>query len=99
MKLLLLVELPAAVLDTAPQRAVLLFQRVCSRLETSCVLQVTMDDFMLALKEVKPAFGAVTETLNQYRLNDIINWGPGFMHLATTCKTLTEQVGLDLARI
>ena len=51
-----------------------------------------MNDFMMALKEVKPAFGAVTETLNQYRLNDIINWGPGFVHLATTCKTLTEQV-------
>ena len=56
--------------------------------------QVTMNDFLMAFKEVKPAFGAVTETLNQYRLNGIIDWGPGFRHLATTCKTLTEQVRL-----
>ena len=52
-----------------------------------------MQDFMAALKEVKPAFGAVVETLDSYRLNGITNWGPGFEHLAATCRTLVEQAG------
>ena len=51
-----------------------------------------MQDFLAALKEVKPAFGAVVETLDSYRLNGITNWGPGFEHLAATCRTLVEQV-------
>ena len=56
-----------------------------------CV-QVSMQAFLAALKEVKPAFGAVVETLDSYRLNGITNWGPGFEHLAATCRTLVEQV-------
>ena len=57
-----------------------------------------MQDFMAALKEVKPAFGAVVETLDSYRLNGITNWGPGFEHLAATCRTLVEQARLQLMR-
>ena len=56
------------------------------------VLQVSMQDFQAALAEVKPAFGAVTETLDTYRLNGIIDWGEGFRHLSATCRTLVEQV-------
>ena len=52
-----------------------------------------MQDFDRALSEVKPAFGAVTETLEQYRLNGIIDCGAHFMHLQSTCRTLVEQVG------
>jgi vesicle-fusing ATPase len=51
-----------------------------------------MEDFECALREVKPAFGAVTETLQAYILNGIIDYGPHFHHLHTTCQTLVEQV-------
>eukprot|EP00891_Asterochloris_glomerata_P007298 jgi/Astpho2/7298/fgenesh1_pm.00113_%23_29_t len=55
-------------------------------------LKVAMQDFDRALSEVKPAFGAVTETLEQHRLNGIINCGEHFRHLQSTCRTLVEQV-------
>ncbi|KAK9812135.1 hypothetical protein WJX73_009967 [Symbiochloris irregularis] len=55
-------------------------------------LKVTMADFLLALQEVKPAFGAVTETLNSYRLHGITDWGPSFQHLSAKCRLLVEQV-------
>lgn len=58
----------------------------------SFCLQVAMQDFDRALSEVKPAFGAVTETLEQHRLNGIINCGEHFRHLQSTCRTLVEQV-------
>ncbi len=51
-----------------------------------------MEDFEAALAEVKPAFGAVTETLEEYRLNGIIEYSDHFRHLLATCKTLVEQV-------
>ncbi len=54
--------------------------------------QVSMEDFEAALAEVKPAFGAVTETLEEYRLNGIIEYGEHFRHLHATCRTLVEQV-------
>jgi len=51
-----------------------------------------MEDFDKALSEVKPAFGAITETLEEYRINGIINYGAQFSHLLSTCMTLVEQV-------
>ena len=51
-----------------------------------------MADFERALSEIKPAFGAVTETLEQYRLNGIIDSGEKFRHLQSTCRNLVEQV-------
>ena len=51
-----------------------------------------MEDFEAALAEVKPAFGAVTETLEEYRLNGILEYSDSFRHLLATCKTLVEQV-------
>ena len=51
-----------------------------------------MTDFERALSEVKPAFGAVTETLEQYRLNGMVDSGEHFRHLQSTCKNLVEQV-------
>ena len=55
-----------------------------------------MEDFEEALKEVKPAFGAVTETLEAYRLNGIIEYGENFRHLLSLCKQLVEQAGPHL---
>ncbi|CAL8461921.1 g1452 [Coccomyxa elongata] len=55
-------------------------------------LKVSMEDFEAALAEVKPAFGAVTETLEEYRLNGILEYSDHFRHLLATCKTLVEQV-------
>ena len=60
------------------------------------LLQVNMEDFEEALKEVKPAFGAVTETLEAYRLNGIIEYGDNFRHLLSLCKQLVEQAGPHL---
>lgn len=51
-----------------------------------------MEDFVKALGEVKPAFGAVVDTLEVYRLNGIIEYGEPFQHLTSTCKSLVEQV-------
>ncbi|CAK0783695.1 hypothetical protein CVIRNUC_006894 [Coccomyxa viridis] len=55
-------------------------------------LKVCKEDFEEALKEVKPAFGAVTETLEAYRLNGIVEYGDNFRHLLSLCKQLVEQV-------
>ena len=58
-----------------------------------------MTDFEKALSEVKPAFGAVTETLEQYRLNGIIDSGQHFRDLSSTLKNLVEQVSCNDAHI
>lgn len=51
-----------------------------------------MDDFALALEEVKPAFGAQMDTLESYRMHGIIPYGPNFDHLVQTCERLVDQV-------
>lgn len=55
-------------------------------------IKVTMEDFKQALEEIKPAFGAATETLQQYCMHGIIPCGDAFEHLSRTLKTLVEQV-------
>ena len=47
---------------------------------------------MAAMEEVKPAFGAVVETLEGYRLHGVIDYGPRFQHLLSSCRTLVQQV-------
>jgi hypothetical protein len=88
--------------DTSPiatcvaARPRILHAHVCTLLPSACLLfplQVSMEDFRAALDEVKPAFGAVTETLETYRLHGIIDFGPRFQHLLSCCKTLVQQVG------
>ena len=54
-------------------------------------LKVEMKDFDAALQEVKPAFGVESESLEAYRLNGIISYGPAFEHLMKTCRTLVDQ--------
>lgn len=46
---------------------------------------------MAALDEVKPAFGAATESLEQYRMHGILNCGETFDHLQHTLQTLVQQ--------
>ena len=47
---------------------------------------------MKSLEEVKPAFGAATESLKSYRLHGIINCGENFDHLLSTLRMLVHQV-------
>lgn len=54
--------------------------------------QVTMDDFDKALKEVKPAFGTSTETLESFLPHGIIPCGDTFERLQKTLSMLIEQV-------
>ena len=54
-----------------------------------------MADFIKALEEVKPAFGAATESLQSYCLHGIINCGENFDHLLQTLRMLVHQVGTD----
>lgn len=51
-----------------------------------------MEDFNLALEDVKPAFGAIVETLETYRLNGIIDYGNSFRHLLSSCQSIVQQV-------
>jgi len=55
-------------------------------------VKVTMSDFTCALEEVKPAFGAQTETLESYRMHGIISYGASFDQLLHTCQRLVDQV-------
>lgn len=52
-----------------------------------------MADFLTALVEIKPAFGAVVETLESYRLHGMLDYGPRYQHLLKGCRELVEQVG------
>ena len=55
-------------------------------------IKVTMEDFLAALKEVTPAFGATIETLDSYRLHGMVDFGPRHEHLLFSCRTLVRQV-------
>lgn len=50
-----------------------------------------MADFLEALDEVKPAFGAVIESLETYRLHGMIDYGARYQHLLSSCRTLVQQ--------
>lgn len=55
-------------------------------------VKVNMEDFLSALEEVKPAFGATIDTLDAYRLHGVIDYGRRHQHLLQSCKTLVRQV-------
>ena len=63
------------------------------------LVQVEMADFDRALAEVKPAFGVTTETLEQHRLNGIIDSGQQFRDLSTTLRNLVAQVRSDVEQL
>eukprot|EP00877_Chromochloris_zofingiensis_P012938 jgi/Chrzof1/7899/Cz02g40140.t1 len=55
-------------------------------------IKVSMQDFLKALDEVKPAFGAAVESLEAYRMQGIIDYGDAFSHLQSTLRALVSQV-------
>ncbi|GFH21550.1 uncharacterized protein HaLaN_18878, partial [Haematococcus lacustris] len=55
-------------------------------------IKVTMEDFTHSLLEVKPAFGAATEELQQVCVHGIISCGEAFDHIMATLRTLVRQV-------
>ncbi|CAL9135081.1 unnamed protein product [Musa textilis] len=55
-------------------------------------IKVTMDDFLHALHEIVPAFGASTDDLERCRLNGIVDCGKRHMHIHERAMLLVEQV-------
>ncbi|CAK9270330.1 unnamed protein product [Sphagnum jensenii] len=59
-------------------------------------IKVTMNDFMSALNEVKPAFGAAINTLEMCRLNGMLDCGERHAHIQRTVMTFVEQVSFKV---
>ncbi|KAH9548607.1 hypothetical protein CY35_11G096600 [Sphagnum magellanicum] len=59
-------------------------------------IKVTMDDFMSALNEVKPAFGAAINTPKMCRLNGMLDCGERHAHIQRTVMTFVEQVSFKV---
>ncbi|KAI7733374.1 hypothetical protein M8C21_018626, partial [Ambrosia artemisiifolia] len=55
-------------------------------------IKVTMEDFLNALHEVIPAFGASTDDLERCRLNGIVDCGQRHDHIFKRTMLLAEQV-------
>ncbi|KAL3740109.1 hypothetical protein ACJRO7_021398 [Eucalyptus globulus] len=55
-------------------------------------IKVTMGDFLNALKEIVPAFGASTDDLERCRLNGIVSCGDQHKHIYERAMLLVEQV-------
>ncbi|CAL5390710.1 unnamed protein product [Camellia sinensis] len=55
-------------------------------------IKVTMEDFLNAVSEVRPAFGASTNDLERCRLNGVVNCGARHEHIYKRTMLLTEQV-------
>ncbi|CAN4097964.1 unnamed protein product [Withania somnifera] len=55
-------------------------------------IKVTMDEFLHALNEVRPAFGASTDDLERCRLNGIVDCGERHQHIYRRTMLLAEQV-------
>ncbi|KAJ4976833.1 hypothetical protein NE237_001939 [Protea cynaroides] len=55
-------------------------------------IKVTMDDFLHAIQEIRPAFGASTDDLERRRLNGMVDCGDRHKHLYERAMLLVEQV-------
>ncbi|XP_042042305.1 vesicle-fusing ATPase-like [Salvia splendens] len=55
-------------------------------------IKVTMEDFLNAVQEVVPAFGASTDDLERCRLNGIVECGTRHEHIYRRTMLLAEQV-------
>ncbi|GJM89097.1 hypothetical protein PR202_ga05697 [Eleusine coracana subsp. coracana] len=55
-------------------------------------IKVTMDDFVNALQEITPAFGASTDNLERCRLRGIVDCGKPHKHIYQRAMLLVEQV-------
>ncbi|KAL5989874.1 hypothetical protein ACLOJK_010769 [Asimina triloba] len=58
-------------------------------------IKVTMDDFLNALHEIIPAFGASTDNLERCRVNGIVDCGDTHKHILQRAMLLVEQVKLS----
>ncbi|TYK30894.1 vesicle-fusing ATPase [Cucumis melo var. makuwa] len=55
-------------------------------------IKVTMDDFLNAVQEIIPAFGASTDDLERCRLNGMVDCGGRHKHIYERAMLLVEQV-------
>ena len=55
-------------------------------------VHVTRDDFVAALQEVKPAFGAEDDVVEESLKGGIIEYGPAFSELTRTAQMFVKQV-------
>ncbi len=55
-------------------------------------IKVSMQDFVTAMEEVIPAFGATVDALNSYRIHGVVDYGARFQQIVSSCKTLVKQV-------
>ncbi|XP_039016685.1 vesicle-fusing ATPase-like [Hibiscus syriacus] len=55
-------------------------------------IKVTMEDFLNALHEIVPAFGASTDDLERCRLNGMVDCGDRHKHIYQRAMLLVEQV-------
>ncbi|KAH9561658.1 hypothetical protein CY35_05G034100 [Sphagnum magellanicum] len=63
----------------------------------SCIIKVTMNDFLEALDKVKPAFDDAINTLELFRLNGMLDCGERHAHvLATLVEKLKESERIPL---
>ncbi|KAL8166194.1 hypothetical protein V2J09_007693 [Rumex salicifolius] len=58
-------------------------------------IKVTMEDFLNAVHEVKPAFGASTDDLERCRLNGMVDCGSRHEHIKQRAMLLADQVRLS----
>lgn len=55
-------------------------------------IKVCMQDFITAMEEVIPAFGATVDALNSYRIHGMVDYGTRYQQIVSSCKTLVQQV-------
>ncbi|CDU16419.1 N-ethylmaleimide-sensitive fusion protein, putative [Plasmodium yoelii] len=55
-------------------------------------IMISKNDFLNALKETKPAFGAEEDIIDNLLSNGIINYGSQYENIENTCKLLIKQV-------
>ncbi|CRG99897.1 N-ethylmaleimide-sensitive fusion protein, putative [Plasmodium relictum] len=55
-------------------------------------IMITKNDFLKALKETKPAFGAQEDIIEGLLSNGIINYGKEYENIENTCKLLIKQI-------
>lgn len=58
-------------------------------------IKVCMQDFVTAMEEVIPAFGATIDTLNSYRIHGMVDYGPRYQQVVSSCQTLVQQVEIS----
>ncbi|KAL6282325.1 hypothetical protein ACE6H2_013254 [Prunus campanulata] len=58
-------------------------------------IKVTMDDFLHALHEIVPAFGASTDDLERCRIDGMVDCGDRHKHIYQRAMLLVEQVKLS----